>query len=160
MIELPDYRPGNYDVPPRLSEDQAVERIKSGGKTVIFWVSRDLMRGLASGQGEFLNMAEHVTSHHGYAPSVFDLGEKDDVVSQFFNDPNVILFILRSVPNWRADNIIYTIPSYLYGFWYFDPKGARNCSSIRERRFSKGNLSPDRVEDFRQSLWERFVVRN
>lgn len=103
-----------------------------------------------AGRMDALNLAVDVLAGHGYA------SQWREIVDTVDGSSGDLHGILDDMPV-AGTNIIYCLPSYLHGFWYFDAKGSRNDSSMAATPFRLATISAPFEKAFADALRSRFV---
>lgn len=109
------------------------------------------------GRMDCLNLLLAILTERGFA--VDWVPYADGIEDTARADPRHLHVVLDDRP-LDAPNIVFCIPAYLRGFWYFDRMGTRNNSSLRHRAFHPEKMSARFAETFAATLRARFVEAN
>ena len=110
-----------------------------------------------AGRMDFLNLLCSVLGARGYAIRWIPFSTR--IATMARADARHLHVVLDDTPV-QADNVVFCIPSYLHGFWYFDPTGTRNHSSMATTPFHPEKMSDAYARRFADALRAKFVAAN
>ncbi len=133
------------------------KRIGFEAPTAFFHGRGPIFENGKAGRMDCLNLLLQILKDRGYDTRWQEMS--DDIEELAKSDRRHLHVILDDMP-LTGDNIVYCTPSYLHGFWYFDPVGTRNNSSMRTLSFRPKSMSQPFATKFAAALRERFVESN
>lgn len=140
------------------SPSEALSFISANSKpTAYFYSLGGLLESAENDQLDFIKILKEIFNDIGYLSVLINGTQLDAPLQAKPNDIHIWM-IERPLSTSFNGQIMYCFPSYLYGFWYFDPKGIRNNSSIHDLTYRK--VTTGNSLDFFARLTEEFVISN
>jgi len=158
-MDAPDLPPDLPPAPPPtglLGALGAARRAIAGQPVAALHARPDMRRKIGTGEVAFFNRLIQILQAEGYGVVLLGL----------YRPPWLTWMSGRAVhlyrgPNrlWRRRRVFSIGKGYLEGYWYIDPKGYRDKSSVGERTFTIDDIAPDDVLDLFKRLKRRMVHR-
>ena len=138
---------------------QAVDQSPSHGfkPTAFFHGRGPVWENGKAGRMDFINLVVSVLEGRGF--NIQWIPFSDDIEALARSDLRHLHVVLDDMP-MESSNIVFCIPSYLHGFWYFDPVGTRNNSSMKAKLFQPEKMSEDFAASFAAKLRSKFIDGN
>ena len=131
--------------------------ITTRNPTVFFHCDKNLIDNMEAGKLNFINIISDLVRKNGY--EVCSLPITDIIEDVARADLRHIHVVMHDRP-LNGHNILFCVPSYLHGYWYFDDVGTRNNSSIRLKAFSPQGMSSKHAKTVFEKLRLKFVDAN
>ena len=142
-----------------LEAYKAVDQSSSYGfkPTAFFHGRGPVWENGRAGKMDFINLVVSVLEGRGFNMQWMPFSEDIEALAR--SDLRHLHVVLDDMP-MVSSNIVFCIPSYLHGFWYFDPIGTRNNSSMKTKLFQPEKMSEDFAASFAAKLRSKFIDGN
>ena len=125
-------------------EQATADRQEMSGRTVVLHTNEYWHAPIRDGRIDFFDKLFKLLVHKGVAIRLVSLGGTASDVLLGQDHLNIIV----GDKNRAGRNLLYAAPTYIWGFWYLDPKGVNWTSSIRRAAFDPGQVDLERAEYF------------
>lgn len=102
------------------------------------------VKGVQEGKFDFVQKLTRLATRQGIASRIVAAGGP---ASKLLLDQNHINIMVGDQPGY-GPNRLHALPSYLWGFWYFDEVGVFANSSLRFARFNAAEVDAAKAEYF------------
>ena len=118
-------------------EQATADRQEMSGRTVVLHTNEYWHAPIRDGRIDFFDKLFKLLVHKGVAIRLVSLGGTASDVLLGQDHLNIIV----GDKNRAGRNLLYAAPTYIWGFWYLDPKGVNWTSSIRRCAEPQGHGS-------------------
>ncbi|WP_146010281.1 hypothetical protein [Acidimangrovimonas sediminis] len=139
------------------AERLAAEVSAAGGRLALVYSQDKLLEAACAGRLDFLSTLSGLLERNGYRLAPVDGLTAVAPVAPRPGLLNIWMIERPPVPATRPD-LVHCFPGYLNGFWFFDPLGVRNNSSVRLRDFRPHKMAEEFSAKFMARLRQRFVA--
>lgn len=113
-------------------------------KSIIIHADGDWFDAVLADKFDFFSKLALVAQTNDFAACVVRASDKFEVST---DRPDQIHLHIGARPN-HAENMWHVHPSYLYGFWYLDPRGVHHNSSVFAKPFNPAEIDADAARYF------------
>ena len=118
---------------PKTLELETLFDLANARPSAYFHARMSLFEAAKKGHLDCVKIAAELCDANGFAPVLLETNK--DWAEVLIEQPDHIHIFLGDTP-YGGENVFYCVPSYFHGYWYFDPMGSRNNSSIRNKTFT------------------------
>lgn len=140
-----------------LRENQDFQLPPENEKSLIFHSSRDQSVRMLAGKTQIYKQVAKRAVNLGY--KCYVLYGDDASLDLIKETPNHSHMAWLDRP-YQANNLVFSMPSYLNGYWYLDQMGVRNKSSIMHNHFDPKQIDQDKAKQFFDEIYAHFVTQN